>query len=243
MTSTLVIADLHLSPERPDITACFKAFMSQELSKHSALYIIGDLFEAWVGDDDDSDFATDIASIIKQFSQDSPVYFIHGNRDFLLKEKYAQRCGMQLLPEQYITHIDNKKVIFLHGDTLCTADKAYQQFRKKSRSWWWQSIMLCLPLSFRKKKAAEYRARSKLAQQNLSMEIMDVTPEAVIECLHSSQADWLIHGHTHRPNIHNLEQNKKRIVVGDWYEQGSVLRISNGDLRLQSLPFINTQCS
>ena len=237
MPSTLVIADLHLSPEREDITQCFFQFLNNESNKHDALFILGDLFEAWVGDDDINPFTDSVANAIKHFSQTTPVYFIHGNRDFLLGKKYAKRCGMVLLPEQFSTQIYGKDVLFMHGDQLCTDDIDYQKFRKKSRTWWWQTLLLMLPLSMRRKKAEDYRKRSIEQQSYKSQEIMDVNAKAVEQAVEQASAQLLIHGHTHKPNIHALKQNKKRIVVGDWYTQGSVLTLTADHHELSYLPF------
>ncbi|WP_341205750.1 UDP-2,3-diacylglucosamine diphosphatase [uncultured Psychrosphaera sp.] len=236
MSSILVIADLHLSSERPDISQCFFDFLIAESNQHKALYILGDLFESWVGDDDINPFTQQVAQAIHDFSAHTSVYFIHGNRDFLLGKKYAKRCGMTLLSESHGIVDFNKSILFMHGDQLCLDDVEYQKFRNKSRTWWWKTLMLCLPLSFRKNKAAEYRAMSKLSQMDKSDDIMDVAEREVQRVVQTSNCDWLIHGHTHRPNIHQLDQHKQRIVVGDWYTQGSVLLLSNNGAELKSLP-------
>jgi UDP-2,3-diacylglucosamine hydrolase len=235
MSSILVIADLHLSSERPDISQCFFDFLITESNQHKALYILGDLFDAWIGDDNINPFTDKVAQAIKGFSANTPVYFIHGNRDFLLGKKYATRCGMRLLDETHVIKEFNKTILFMHGDQLCLDDVDYQQFRKTSRSWWWQTIMLSLPLSFRQKKAAKYRKLSKLSQMDKSDEIMDVTDLEVQRVIEQSSCDWLVHGHTHRPNIHQLANHKQRIVVGDWYTQGSVLVLSDQGAELKSL--------
>jgi UDP-2,3-diacylglucosamine hydrolase len=235
------IADLHLSEDRPDITACFLSFLQDEAPKAQTLYILGDLFEYWVGDDDDSPFVVKIAQAIKSLSlTGTQVYFIHGNRDFLLGKKYAQKAGMMLLPESYIIDLFGQKALIMHGDTLCTHDVEYQQFRKKSRSWWWQFIIKSLPLSVRKKIAANYRNKSALAKQNKSMEIMDVTQEEVIAQLRKAGVNLLIHGHTHRPAIHQIQlnnQNAQRIVLGDWYHQGAWLKVTPTKMQLLNTPF------
>jgi len=237
MSSILVIADLHLSSERPDISQCFFDFLTAELNQHKALYILGDLFDAWVGDDNINPFTDSVAQAIYAFSEHTPVYFIHGNRDFLLGKKYAKRCGMTLLDENVLITEFNKTILFMHGDQLCLDDVDYQKFRKTSRSWWWQAIMLSLPLSFRQKKAAKYREISKLSQMHKSDDIMDVTDLEVQRVMEQNKCDWLVHGHTHRPNIHQLVNNTQRIVVGDWYTQGSVLVLSDSGAELKTLPF------
>lgn len=237
MPSILVIADLHLTSDRPDITQCFLDFLQSESNQHSSLYILGDLFESWIGDDDTNQFNTLIADSIRKFSQHTPVFFIHGNRDFLLGKKYAKRCGMTLLPESFITTQFNKNILFMHGDQLCIDDVDYQVFRKKSRSWWWQTLMLSLPLFLRRNKASKYRAISKKSQMDKPEAIMDVAEREVQRVMSNSKCDWLVHGHTHRPNIHNRPQHKQRIVVGDWYTQGSVLVLSDKGPELKTLPF------
>ena len=255
MPSTIVIADLHLSETTPEITKCFIQFLQKNAGKHEALYILGDLFETWIGDDDNSDFYNLIAAAIRQFSRTCPVYFIHGNRDFLLGKKYAQKAGMVLLPESQQVELYGKRILFMHGDQLCLDDD-YQKFRRKSRTWWWKFIFTSLPLKFRKKTVANYRAQSVEAQKSKSLEIMDVAQREVERVVAKAQCDWLIHGHTHRPAIHELTQpnsHKKqsddaplqdqtgplRMVVGDWYEQGSVLELNENGYKLQSLPFKN----
>lgn len=237
MPSTLVIADLHLSPDRPDISQCFYDFLKVEAGKHDALYILGDLFEYWIGDDDLNEFTLATAKAIKTFSEQTPVFYCHGNRDFMLGKKYAKRCGMELFPESKTVNVYGHSVLFMHGDQLCLDDVDYQKFRKKSRTWWWKGIMGALPLSTRRKIAEKIRQKSKESQKQKSLDIMDVSPPEVLRVMNQEKVEWLIHGHTHRPNIHELEGDKKRLVVGDWYTQGSVLTITEDSHQLISLPF------
>lgn len=237
MPSTLVIADLHLSPEYDDITQCFLKFLHDEHGKHQALYILGDLFEAWIGDDDINDFTQTIANAIHHFADTTPVYFSHGNRDFLMGNSYARRCGMTLLPEEYQTEFYGKQVLLMHGDQLCIDDVAYQKFRKKSRSWWWQTLIKAFPLSYRRRTAVKMRKKSQMSQMNKSDAIMDVAEREVVRVMDENEIDYLIHGHTHRPAIHNLNEHQKRVVVGDWYTQGSVLTVSDSGIELSTLPF------
>ncbi len=240
MSSTLVIADLHLCPTRPEITACLFDFLNEKKGKHDSLYILGDLFESWVGDDDESAFNLSIASAIHAFSLATPVYFIHGNRDFLVGQRFAKQAGMTLLPENFLTKLYGRSVLFMHGDQLCIDDIDYQKFRKKSRSWWWQKLMLLLPLKKRQKIAENYRLRSKLSQQQKNEDIMDVADREVQRVVFETGCEWLVHGHTHRPNIHQLDNKKQRMVVGDWYEQGSVLELTAERGQLITLPFIKS---
>ena len=226
---TYFIADLHLTPKRSDITDCFISFLENEAVKAQSLYILGDLFESWIGDDDDSPFVATIASALLQLKESgTTLYYIHGNRDFLIGKKYAKASGMTLLPEVQLIDLYGKPCVIMHGDTLCTKDVGYQKFRKKSRSWWWQAIIKSLPLSVRRNKAESYRKQSAAATAMKSQEIMDVTPSEVIQCLEHFHCQWLIHGHTHRPFVHDIIANNqaaKRIVLGDWYEQGAWLKV------------------
>ncbi len=240
MSVTYFIADLHLSPERPDITACLKAFLAHQGTEAEALYVLGDLFESWIGDDDITPFNAEVADMFAAFAASGkPVYFIRGNRDFMLGEAFCQRAGMTLLPEQQVIDLYGTPTVILHGDELCTLDKDYQRFRKTARSWWWPRLMLALPLWVRRRIAGNIRKTSYSKQQRLSLEIMDVTPQAVCDTFKKHGVRQMIHGHTHRPNIHVHDVNgqpAKRIVLGDWYEQGSMLRVSDEELQLVALP-------
>jgi len=237
---TYFIADLHLSENRPDISACFLRFLANDAIEAEKLYILGDLFEAWVGDDDDSPFLKTIADALTKLSQTgTKIYYIHGNRDFLIGKRYAKQASMQLLPEVDTIDLYGQHVVIMHGDTLCTRDVDYQVFRKKSRSWWWQATIKSLPLFVRKKIAANYRKKSASATSVKSQEIMDVTDSEVIKCLQKYQSQLLIHGHTHRPAIHDVTANgkpAKRIVLGDWYEQGAWLKVTTNSIELLNRP-------
>lgn len=240
---TYFIADLHLAQDRPDITACFLSFLENQAVKAEKLYILGDLFESWVGDDDQSELNVSVANALRALSATrTQVFFIHGNRDFLLGNRYARQSNMVLLDEVSTIDLYGQKAVIMHGDTLCTMDHGYQAFRKKSRSWWWQFLIKSLPLKMRLKKAADYRKRSANATAMKNTDIMDVTPEEVVNVLAQYNSRLLIHGHTHRPNIHNLtvgEHAAKRIVLGDWYEQGSWLKVTPEKIELLNTPFIN----
>ena len=237
---TYFIADLHLAQNRPDMTACFLRFLKDDATQAQRLYILGDLFEAWIGDDDDSAYLTTIAKALNTLSAlGTEIYYIHGNRDFLLGQRFAKKSAMNLLPEVDLIDLYGKSVVIMHGDTLCTRDIGYQKFRKKSRSWWWQAIVKSLPLSLRKKMAADYRKKSAAATAMKQQDIMDVTPDEVIKCLESYHSQLLIHGHTHRPAVHELTANNKeakRIVLGDWYEQGAWLKVTPTSMQLMNTP-------
>jgi len=245
---TLFISDLHLSAERPDIAQCFFDFMQNEAPEAETLYILGDLFEVWIGDDDITDFSESIADAIAAVAKHIPVYFIHGNRDFALGERFARRCNMQLLPEQVVIDLYGRKTLISHGDELCTRDLAYMKFRKKARGWWWPKLMLSLPLFLRKKLAAKGRQTSKNNQMALADDIMDVTQSEVERCMQAHEVSLFIHGHTHRPYIHDFciadtsnshaqTRSVQRIVLGDWYTQGSILIANDTSLRLETRSF------
>ncbi|WP_417360631.1 UDP-2,3-diacylglucosamine diphosphatase [Gallaecimonas pentaromativorans] len=233
----LFIADLHLSPERPDILAAFRRFMQDDAPKAERLYVLGDLFEAWIGDDDNSEFNQAVIALFKANAERGVAqYFIHGNRDFLISQRFARAAGMALLPEETVIDLYGTPALILHGDSLCTLDADYQAFRKKSRSWFWQWRMQLLPLWLRRRIARKARAKSQAANAMKSDTIMDVTPSEVDKVMAAHQVGLLIHGHTHRPNRHP-EANGERIVLGDWYEQGSVLIVTEDEIRLESRPF------
>lgn len=233
---------MHLTQERADITECFLSFLHNEAPKAEKLYILGDFFEFWVGDDDDDEFVVGIAAQLKALSEKgTELFFIVGNRDFLIGKKYAKKCGMTLLPDIQVIDIYGTKTVIMHGDSLCTNDLEYMKFRKKSRSWWWQAIIRCLPLSTRKNMARKYRAKVAMRTENHKpQEIMDVTPCEVVKELEKVNSQLLIHGHTHRPAIHNLEANGKpatRIVLGDWYDQGAWLKFTPDGYELLNTSF------
>ena len=226
--STLFISDLHLCASRPGITAAFIEFLQNTASKVNALYILGDLFEYWAGDDDiDDTFHQQIISSFKNLSAtEVKVFLMHGNRDFLIAEGFCQMAGITLLDDPTMIDLHGKKVLLSHGDDLCVDDVAYQQFRIQVRDKKWQHEFLSQPLQIRKKQIEAIRARSEQEKTQKSLEIMDVNNEAVIALLRKYQPDMLIHGHTHRPNQHSIDLNDRLItrwVLGDWYEQGSYL--------------------
>ncbi|MBP0998907.1 UDP-2,3-diacylglucosamine diphosphatase [Serratia fonticola] len=239
--STLFIADLHLCVQEPAITAGFLRFLQREAVHADALYILGDLFEAWIGDDDPEPLHREIAAALKALHQAGvPCYFIHGNRDFLLGKRFARQSGMILLPEEQVVELYGRKILILHGDTLCTDDQAYQEFRKKVHNTWIQRAFLALPLRWRLKIAAKMRARSQQSNQYKSTAIMDVNPQAVEQAMLRHNVHWMIHGHTHRPAVHPLAlPNGKayRAVLGAWHTQGSMIKVTADAVELIEFPF------
>jgi len=243
---TLFIADLHLDPERPEITRLFGDFLQDEARGADALYILGDLFESWVGDDDPSEAGAFVAARLFALHQAGvPVFFMHGNRDFMLGRDYAARAGMRILPDPAVIELYGRPVLLMHGDLLCTGDVEYQKVRAEVRSPAWRGNMLAQPLEARLAFARQARAASQARQGAMNdagtMEsITDASPDAVGQTLRRYGIDTLIHGHTHRPAIHHLEiggRPHRRIVLGDWYEQGSVLRANpDGSFDLATLP-------
>ena len=233
------ISDLHLSAGRPDITRCLFSFLQQQAIHAEALYVLGDLFEVWIGDDDNSAFNLSVADAFASLArQGVKLYFIHGNRDFLIRHKFAEKAGMTLLPERAVVDLYGTPTLLMHGDELCTRDVVYQKFRRKARGWWWPRLMLSLPLTVRRKIAENGRKTSQKNHAGLTMEIMDVSPEEVVKVMSMYQVTRMIHGHTHRPAIHQLNvdgQAATRIVLGDWYEQGSILKVSEAACDLSNL--------
>lgn len=229
LSNTVFIADLHLDKRYPLAVKTFLRYLrSPEAQCADALYILGDLFEYWLGDDCVDATAEKVAAGLMHYtrSTSTPIYFIHGNRDFLLGEDYAARCGMTILPEHHVIDLYGEQTLILHGDTLCTDDIAYQQFRRQTRNPQWQQKMLRLPGWIRQLKALQMRWRSKNANRKKTEAIMDTVPNTVQQFMHDFGVTQMIHGHTHRPAIHRWATNGtayQRNVVGDWYTQGSVL--------------------
>jgi UDP-2,3-diacylglucosamine hydrolase len=230
--STLFVSDLHLDPERPEITALFGRFLDGDARGADALYILGDLFEAWVGDDDPSEAGAFVAERLRALAEAGvPTYFIRGNRDFLLGDAYATRCGMTLLDDPTVVDLHGTPTLLLHGDLLCTDDAAYQQFRAQTRDPQWQAQFLAQPLAARLAFAAQARAASQarygeLVAKGMAETVGDVAPATVQAWFERFGIRRMIHGHTHRPTIHDEGRGRTRIVLGDWYQQGSVLRVS-----------------
>ena len=225
--STFFISDLHLDEARPQITDLFLHFLARPARGAEALYILGDLFESWVGDDDDAALPARVAQALRALRDSGvPIHFMHGNRDFLLGADYAARAGLTLLPDPTVIALDGEPTLLMHGDTLCTDDIAYQKFRNMVRDPGWQQQFLSRSLGERRAFAAQARGESRKQTAMKAAEIMDVNQAAVESAVRAHGVQRLIHGHTHRPATHHFELDGRvteRIVLGDWYEQSSVL--------------------
>jgi UDP-2,3-diacylglucosamine hydrolase len=225
---TLFISDLHLEAARPEIGAQLLEFLEQEALDADALYILGDLFESWIGDDDPNPHYAEMKRAIRTVADGGvPVLFMHGNRDFLIGERFAGETGVQLLPDPCKVNLYGQDVLLSHGDALCTDDFRYQEVRTVTRNPGWQAMMLKKPLAERQAIARQARADSMAHGGSLDPQISDVTQGAVEQLLRSHDVTTLLHGHTHRPAVHRFlldGEPATRIVLGDWYEQGSVVR-------------------
>jgi UDP-2,3-diacylglucosamine hydrolase len=235
--STLLISDLHLTEERPEANERFIALLEDKGRAADALYILGDFFEYWIGDDDLGEpFNAVVAALLKDLTRRGvPVYLMHGNRDFLIGERFCAATGASLLQDPTIADLGGVKTLLLHGDTLCTDDVEYQAWRRQARDPAFQAAFLAKPLAERRKAVGQMREKSKQVVQEKTAEIMDVNDDAVRQALRTHGVRRLIHGHTHRPGRHTLEvdgQRCERWVLPDWYGRGGYLQVDRGNPRL-----------
>lgn len=234
--TTLFIADVHLGEEHPGISERFVSFIEHQARNAEALYILGDLFEVWVGDDVIIAEHQPALDALRRLAKDGvSVYVMHGNRDFLLGADFEKATGCHLLSDPFVIDLYGQKTLLMHGDVLCTEDHDYQTFRAQVRDTHWQRQFLNLTAEQRLATARHYRQQSHQRSQEKNMEIMDVTPAAVTTAMLLHGVQWLIHGHTHRPAIHELTVNNakaERIVLGDWYQQNSWLECNPTSWRL-----------
>ena len=233
---TLFISDLHLHESRPQVTRAFFHFLYTHAIHAEALYILGDFFDAWIGDDDDSELLQDIASGLHKLSElGVAIYFMHGNRDFLLGKAYASKAGMSLIDDGTVIDLYGTPTLLMHGDTLCTGDTEYQQFRTMARSPQWQQQILAQPLAARRALAAQLRAKSQSMNSLKADDIMDVSPTEVIAQMEAARVTRLVHGHTHRPARHQLVvagNPAERIVLGDWHDSGWCIKADQNSIDL-----------
>ncbi|MGF2735162.1 UDP-2,3-diacylglucosamine diphosphatase [Marinobacter sp. DUT-1] len=218
--TTLFISDLHLEESRPDITDAFLAFLKNKAMGVERLYILGDFFEAWIGDDERTPLQETVAAALREVKESgTDIFLMHGNRDFLIGEEFCNRAGATLLDDPTVVDLYGTPTLLMHGDSLCTADVEYQKFRANMRNPQWQQMILSRPLEDRQQMARQLREISMAKNQGKAETIMDVTPEEVVKEMEAHGVQRLIHGHTHRPAIHELQANgedARRIVLGDW---------------------------
>lgn len=238
--ATLFISDLHLDATRPDIGDQFFAFLKSEAIEADALYILGDLFEYWIGDDDPDPYYARVKRAIRSVSDSGvAVYFMHGNRDFMIGPQFAEETGVKILPDPWVVELYGRPVLLSHGDAMCTDDVEYQKFRAMTRDAEWQQMMLDKPLEERRAYARQARAASASHGMQISERISDVNAAAVEDTLRRHKVATLLHGHTHRPAVHAIVVDGRpatRIVLGDWYDQGSVLGWDESGPDLRVMP-------
>ena len=239
MPDTLFISDLHLDPERPAVTELFLELLDRRAPTADAIYILGDLFEAWVGDDETGPMNQAVCDGLRKCATSgTPVFIMHGNRDFLLGARFAAASGCTLLDDPALIDLYGTPTLLMHGDLLCTDDKEYMAFRAMVRDTAWQRELLSRSLEERQQMAREMRDRSREQTGGKPESIMDVNKETVIKTMTEHKVQRLIHGHTHRPATHDLVisgEPAQRIVLGDWYEQGSLLECTASGCRLEVL--------
>ncbi len=237
--AALFISDLHIDASRPAITEQFLSFLAAEARDADALYILGDLFESWIGDDAaDPAQAAAIAGLRSLTSDGVPCFVMHGNRDFLLAAEFCRASGAELLPDPLIVTLYGEPVLVMHGDALCTDDRAYQRLRATVREADWQRQFLALPIASRRALAGAARVGSQAHTAAMEYAITDVNANSVALALRGAGTATLLHGHTHRPAIHALQVDGRpctRVVLGDWYDQGSLLRWDHNGPELESL--------
>lgn len=241
--TTYFISDLHLCETRPGITTSFLELLTNLDTKETdALYILGDLFEFWVGDDYNTPFNLQIKNALKDaVDRGIDIYLVKGNRDFLVGKRFAKQTGVILLGDETVIDLYGVPTLILHGDTLCTDDVKYQEFRQQVNQRWLQWVFNHLPLSLRLKIVAKVKGQARNDKQGKQLDIMDVNQHAVIDAFNRQQVTQMIHGHTHRPALHTValtNQTGKRRVLGDWHSHNFVLRVTERDHRVIKEPIV-----
>ncbi|MFD2230527.1 UDP-2,3-diacylglucosamine diphosphatase [Alkalimarinus sediminis] len=239
--TTLFISDLHLEEKRPEIIEAFFTFLKQKALNIDALYILGDFFEAWIGDDENTPLQVSVKDRLKEVTESGTLLFImHGNRDFLMGSLFCQETGAQLLNDPTVISLYDHSVLLMHGDSLCTQDVEYMKFRKNMRDPQWQTLFLQRSLPERQLVAQQLRTISQAKNKGKTQEIMDVTPAEVVGSMKEHAVDTLIHGHTHRPDTHEILVDGKpatRIVLGDWDTHVWFIQAEpNGEIELLKYP-------
>ena len=241
MPGTLFVSDLHLDPARPRITRLFLGVLDTLGREADAVYLLGDLFEIWLGDDDDNPVGEALAEGLRACTAaGTPVHLMPGNRDFLIGERFAARCGCRLLADPVCIDLYGSPAVLTHGDLLCTDDVQYQAFRAAVRDPHWQAAFLRQPLPVRRETAQALRMKSRVSSREKPDTLTDVSHEAILRLMAGHSVRLLIHGHTHRPGMHAFQiagKTARRMVLGDWYHQGSVLECTPQECRLREIPF------
>jgi len=244
----LFISDLHLEESRPDITRTLLQFLNINSGKCAALYILGDLFEVWIGDDEQNPLIDEITSALRGFHvAGSSIYLMHGNRDFLIGDNFAKRCGAELIEDPCILKTEAGHIVLLHGDTLCTDDLEYMQFRAQVRQQIWQQEFLAKPLDDRRAFAQKARQASQKTAGIKNNSIMDVNGQAVLDLFNQFQENMMLHGHTHRPAVHELAFSNpingqikgQRIVLGDWNNKAWYAETQSKEISLLSFDLVS----
>ena len=236
--SIAFISDLHLEPIENKRAKAFFQFIDNAVNKHEELYILGDFFKYWIGDDDTQPINKSIMQKLKYASDNGlKIYFIHGNRDFLIGSDFESETGIRILEDQYTFSLEDKKIMIAHGDTFCIDDVEYQEMKKEIRSDSWKKDFLAKSISERVDFANDLRKRSAERNSNKPENIMDVNDDYVLEIIEREKIDILIHGHTHRPAVHKLSNGSTRAVLGSWEDSGSVIEYSQGNIELNSFSF------
>jgi UDP-2,3-diacylglucosamine hydrolase len=239
--TSLFISDLHLHPDRPAATSAFKNFLATEARDAKVLYILGDLFEAWFGDDNLCAHDRDVISALAELTQSgTPCFFMHGNRDFMIGPQFAAESGVDILYDPTLIYVGGESVLISHGDFLCTDDVSYQRYRKIVRNPVLQRLAMAMPLQFRAWIGTIIRRKSIASADYKRPEILDVNEDTVRLTLRNYGVEKMIHGHTHRPAIHEFDMNGRaaqRIVLGDWYDHGSVLAWDDAGPKLETRAF------
>jgi UDP-2,3-diacylglucosamine hydrolase len=234
----LLISDLHLQEERPDITRAFLHFLEGRARQARALYILGDFFEAWIGDDAMSPYQAHMCQALRQLTDSgTEVFLMHGNRDFLIGEQFCHAAGCTLLPDPCVVDLGGEQVLLMHGDLLCTRDQGYLKLRRVLRNRLTLWVLRHLPIGWRQRLARKLRNESRAQTRMKASDIVDVTPEEIPRVMGSASVNTLIHGHTHRPAVHKLQVGQapaRRIVLGDWDRQGWVLEWGREGARLEA---------
>lgn len=234
----LFISDLHLHESRPHITRAFFHFLHTQAKNTEQLYILGDFFDAWIGDDDDSQLNMEVAAELKNLSETgTQIFLMHGNRDFLLGEVFATKAGAKIITDPTVIDLYGQPTLLMHGDSLCTDDTDYIAFRQQVRSPMWQQQILAQPIAARRALAAQLREKSQAMNSLKAEDIMDVNQAEVARVMQNTNVKRLIHGHTHRPARHPISienETAERIVLGDWHDNGWAIYADSEKIELKS---------